>query len=75
MTNEEFAIAEIAAHARTLPLQDARQFLYGCNLLIGQTTELNIVLVQLEASDRQLELISSGQLKLHFDQEAKSQPT
>jgi hypothetical protein len=78
MSDVEFAIREIVRHARGLPLADAIRLLTGFVLLAGDIQEvhaLRAALIPLQASDAQLELIASGQLKLNLASPTGSTPT
>lgn len=65
----EYFLQEAIAHARTLPLKDAVVFLRGL-LECGQESKamgaVRSLFLLLSESDRQLELIELGQLKLKF---------
>ncbi len=69
-----FYRATTAATARTLPLADALRFLHGALIVAGecpQMEEVRRVYIGLQASDAQLELIASGQLKLNLGGDGK----
>jgi hypothetical protein len=65
----EFFLTEAVAHARTLPLKDSIEFLRGLLQWANEspaTESVRSVFIHLSESDRQLELIQTGQLKLDF---------
>lgn len=68
-SHREYFFQEAIAHARTLPVPDAVKFLGG---LLQSCTDNDGVapvrnaFIALSQSDRQLELIQSGQLKLNL---------
>lgn len=68
-----FFVEEIARHARTLPLNEAVQFLKGGLQLIGDREEVQALReasIALNAADNQLELISGQQLRLSLERSA-----
>lgn len=65
----EYFLTEAVTHARTLPLKDAVEFLRGllqCCNETPATEQVRTVFLHLSESDRQLELIQSGQMKMEF---------
>jgi hypothetical protein len=69
MNPQSFFLSECLSHVRSMPLQDAVRFLNGLLLSCGDTpvtNEIRKVYINLDSSDRQLELIQSSQLKLDF---------
>lgn len=76
MTDLEFTLSESVRLGRAeLSYCDYLRYLRGLLLLAGDIEEaaaLRQIVLSLDASDRQLELIASGQLKLHLDPPAKS---
>lgn len=73
---QEFFYAECASRARELPLTEAVKFLHGMSLSCGDAPADNLVakiLIALSESDRQLELIQTGQLKLEFSTKEANQ--
>lgn len=63
----EFFLNESLAHARTLPLAESVIFLRGMLQSCSDSEAINRIrqiYIPLSESDRQLELIQSGQLKL-----------
>lgn len=74
----EFFIKETAAHARSLPLNEAVVFLKGALEIAGDNDavkELRGTYVDLSSADDQLELIASGQPKqqsLNFPKDGQS---
>jgi hypothetical protein len=65
----EFFLREALAHARTMPLRDAALFLHGFVLSCADkkvADQVRPLFVQVSESDRQLELIQSGQMKLNL---------
>src|SRR4051812_19692930 len=72
MTPERFCISEAITFARSLSYCDCLRFLQGFVLLAGESQEtqpLREVIAELQQSDRQLELIAEGQLKLQLSAE------
>lgn len=66
---QKFFFAECAARARELPLSDAVKFLRGWSVSCEDSPEqesVRRILVALSESDRQLELIKTGQMKLQL---------
>jgi hypothetical protein len=65
----EFFITESIAHARQMPTKDAVIFLRGLlqsSLESPAIDRIRAAFIALSESDRQLELIQSGQMKLDF---------
>lgn len=67
---EHYFFAECARRARELPLARSVQFLRGCLLAspAALETDLQKIFVAVSQSDRQLELIQTGRLRLHLAQ-------
>jgi hypothetical protein len=63
---QKFFFAECAQRARELPLAKAVEFLRGCIEACESIdgTEIQKIFVALSETDRQLELIQTGQMKL-----------
>jgi hypothetical protein len=67
MDAETFFIEHAVGYARTLPLPDAVAFLRGMSLSVkdgSAADSVRKIVVVLSDSDKQLELIQTGQLKL-----------
>lgn len=72
--SEEFFIRECAAHARSLPISEAIEYLRGLFLVcpkVGDLEPLNKIYNALMVSDNQLDLIHAGQMKLQFEKGRK----
>jgi hypothetical protein len=70
MTVEQFCIAEVARHARTLSYCDCLSFLSGFLLLADDAPEvqpLREIVAAMTQNDQQLELIAEAQLKFRYD--------
>ena len=82
MTNQdttptEYFVASLASDVRRMPVADARTFLRGLLILVGDDTRvdpLREIYRHLDLGDAQLELIASGQLKLAITDPATAPP-
>lgn len=63
----EFFVASAAGEVRRMPVADARLYLRGLLLLVGECAgvePLREIYRQLDGADAQLELIAEGQMRL-----------
>lgn len=69
-----FFLRESAGHARSLPVREAVAFLRGLLLVCdpSMTDQIRHQFDALSNSDRQLELIQTGQIKLNFSRASGS---
>lgn len=73
---KDFFVAESIAHARSLPLADAVVFLQGLLQSCSDADALAPIrnaYIAMSQSDKQLELIQTGQLKLKFNENGGAQ--